>query len=203
MSIHYLIDPFTTNGDIIDVITAESGQTDATGATVVRVPDGVAIHNNPTDVTNLLTQKYDGLLGFFAGFTQIVGDSCMGGDNVATVKAGITSAGFVNHGLFGSGVVQFGPLTLPFAPTQCVLTWELFSFTEANDKTGRYQRVYVEEDPNLIGCNVSFDNGAHLSFPTSDTVLNIPVIGQGTTFILNLSNVTSNRYYLGSWALIF
>lgn len=201
MSIHYLIDPFTINGDIIDVITAESGQTDTTGTTVVRVPDGVAIRNNPIDVTNLLIQKYDGLLGFFAGFTQIVGDSCMSGDNLTLLKAGIQSAGFVNHGLFGSGVATFGPIILPFAPTQCVVSWELFSFTESNDKTGRYQRVYVEEDPNILTCNVNF--GGPLSFTTSDTVLNIPVPNQGTSFTISLVNPTATRYYLGSWALIF
>lgn len=206
MSIHYLIDPFTNNGDIIDVVTTESGASNATGATVIRIPDGVAIHDNPTNLNDLLTAKYDGLLAFYAGFTEIVADSCMDGATVdpSNIKGAILSSGFVNHSTAGdSSLISFVTVPLPSTPTQCVVTWEVYTFTESNDKDGRYQRVYQEADPNLYFTQVIFD-GVTANTVTDGTVFNIPVADQGNTFSISFSTpFSSQRLYLGSWAVIF
>jgi hypothetical protein len=202
MSIHYLIDPFTLNGDIIDVITSESGQTDSTGATVVRVPDGVAIHNNPTNLLALLTAKYDGLLASYAGFTTIRANSCMN-SGVLDSKAVLLSSGFVNHVLMPNGTIDTATVVLPFAPTQAIAVWEAYTFTESNNKSGRYQRVYTEHDSNDLTVTVTFDSGAN-NFPVTDGgVLNVPLVGQGTAFRFGFTNPLGIRLYLGSWAIIF
>jgi hypothetical protein len=202
MSIHYLIDPFTTNGDIIDVHTSESGQTEATGATVIRVPDGVAIHNNPTDLSGLLTSKYDGLLASYAGFTQIVANSCMN-SGVASSKNAQISSGFVHHAMFPNGTISTTAVVLPSAPTQVVAVWEAYEFTESNDKTGRYQRFYVESDPNDFFVQVTFDGGLNYYSVAEGAVFNVPLAGQGTNFNFQFGMNPATKRYLGSWSIIF
>jgi hypothetical protein len=203
MSIHYLIDPFTTNGDIIDVVTSESGQTDSTGATVIRIPDGVAIHNNPTNLPALLTAKYAGLLASYAGFTQIAFDPCMN-TGVGSSKTALISAGFVNHALMSpSGNINTVITPLPFAPTQCILVWETYTYTDTNDKNGRFQRVYTESDPSDLQANISLNGGATGNFVSEGAVFNVPVVDQGSSLKIIFSSSSLNRTYLGSWALIF
>lgn len=206
MPIHYLIDPFTNNGDIIDVITTESGSSDSTGATVIRIPDGVAIRDNPSNLADLLTAKYDGLLASYAGFTEIVADACM--DELTLDPAGkkgaLLSAGFINHCTVGQGcTLGFASIPLPFAPTQCVVTWEVYTYADVDDKTGRYQRVYQEADPNLYRVDVMFD-GFQSNVVTDGTVFNIPIPDQGNNLIISFATpFPTPRLYLGSWAVIF
>jgi len=297
MSLHYLIDPFTIAGDIIDVSTAELGLTDATGSTVIRVPDGVAIHTNPTNLADLFLEKYDGLLAFYAGFPQIFADPCMflnlppWDDRTADLAASsglLASSGFVNHCLLAGGnyfstvhngvpgydvppgyalprlgnttgatlndasatyitdgvtppmpgiepnyfiYVETGlnagvyqVLTVPLetqltvtpafpsnvvgmsyrilsASTQVVLTWESYRFTDNDDRTERFQRVYDETAD--LTCQVSFNGGVTFNPTTDGAVLNIPVPDQGASLQVQFFNPAGYRVYLGSWALIF
>jgi hypothetical protein len=97
MSTHYLIDAFTPaahpSEPIVDVMTPVSGHTDATGALVVRVPDGVAIHGGPTNLGGLLTAKYASLLANYPGFGNILFDPCIAPTNInsATLSGGAAS----------------------------------------------------------------------------------------------------------------
>ena len=205
MSLHYLIDPFTIAGDIIDVSTAELGLTDATGSTVIRVPDGVAIHTNPTNLADLFLEKYDGLLAFYAGFPQIFADPCMDvlTADLAASDGLLASSGFVNHCLLSNGVyfstVFLGALAP--APTQAVLTWESYRFTDNDDRTERFQRIYDETAD--LTCLVSFNGGVTFNPTTDGAVLNIPVPDQGPDLQVQFFNPAGYRVYLGSWALIF
>lgn len=207
MSIHYLIDPFTTAGDITDVLTAETGQSEATGSTVIRVPDGVAIHNNPTNITDLLTAKYDGLLASYAGFTDILADTCMGGASFNLAASGTTgiivTSGWVNAFLLDAGLCFSVSHVLGFAPTQCVLVWEEYIFTDSDDKADRFQRTYVEETGVNLVCGISFNGGSTYNTVLNGEVLNIPVPDQGTSFIIRFQNTSGKRIYLGSWALLY
>jgi len=209
MSIHYLVNPFTTNGDITDVVTADAGQTEATGATIIRVPDGVAIHNTPTNRSTLITSKYAGLLAYYAGFTDILADPCLDGLTIdpALTLGVLISSGLVNHSFLaapgGTGFIST-MFPLGFAPTQCVVVWEEYSFSDNNDKTSRLKRTYVEESGNNLVARVTFNNGALYSVPvTNGSVFNIPVLAQGLQFRISLYNPTASRIYLGSWALIY
>jgi len=290
MSTHYQIDPFTTNGDIIDVVTAVSGTTESTGSVIIRIPDGVGIHSNPATLSALLLAKYDGLLAFYAGFTQILGDDCQdtltvdlplssrllvstgfvnhcllaGGNYFSTVHNGVpgydvppgyalprlgnttgatlndASATYITDGVtppmpgiepnyfiyvetgLNAGVYQV--LTVPLetqltvtpafpsnvvgmsyrilsAPTQVVLTWESYRFTDNDDRTERFQRVYDETAD--LTCQVSFNGGVTFNPTTDGAVLNIPVPDQGASLQVQFFNPAGYRVYLGSWALIF
>jgi hypothetical protein len=61
----------------------------------------------------------------------------------------------------------------------------------------------VEGSGSDLDCIVSFDNGLNTNPINNGEVLNIPVSDQGSDFILAFGNTSSNRVYLGSWALIF
>lgn len=205
MSIHYLIDPFTNNGDIVDVTTSLNGQTDATGSTVIRVPDGVAIHNNPSTLTTLIAEKYDGLLASYAGFPEILADPCL--DNLTVslpdCTGAILSDGFVNHCITPPGTLFSTIVPLAFAPTQAVLVWEEFSYIDVDEKTGRMRRTYAEGSGSGLLCVVSFDGGVNANPVTNGTVFNIPVPDQGASFQIAFGNLTGNRIYLGSWAVVY
>jgi hypothetical protein len=205
MSTHYQIDPFTTNGDIIDVVTAVSGTTESTGSVIIRIPDGVGIHSNPATLSALLLAKYDGLLAFYAGFTQILGDDCQ---DTLTVDLPLSSrllvsTGFVNHCLLAGGNYfssTFLGALVP-APTQCVLTWESYRFIDDDTKSERFTRNYDETSD--LTCLVSFNGGATYSATTDGAVLNIPVPDQGQDLKVRFTNPAGYRVYLGSWALIY
>ena len=204
MSIHYLINPFTTNGDITDVTTSSSGQTDATGSTIIRIPDGVAVHNNPSNLTDLVTEKYAALLAFYAGFPEVVGDPCLDAltvDLTASERI-LASAGFVNHCVLPTGVYASVSIPLAYAPTQCVVVWEEYDFVVSDDKTQRLQRTYSEASGSNFVCAVSF-NGVNANLTGNGAVFNIPVAHQGSTFTIGLTNNAVSRKYLGSWALIY
>ena len=210
MSLHYLIDPFTTNGDIVDVVTADSGQTNCTGSAVVRVPDGVAIHTAPTNRTDLATAKYAGTLAYYAGFTNILADPCWdpsGVDLTFPFTTGLNvSSAYVNHsistfmGLCCSTLYSLAPAP---NPTQCVVTWEEYSFTDTDDKTDRFQRTYVEGTGSDLTCWVSFNDLASKNLVYNGAVFNIPVADQGTDFRVVFGNMSGHRIYLGSWSLIY
>jgi hypothetical protein len=205
MSIHYLINPFTVTGDIIDVVTAESGQTASTGSTVIRAPDGVAIQGEPTNLNDLLTAKYAGLLGFYAGFTDILADPCL---DVLTVdmilsQGVLTSSGFLNHRVLPAGIFVSSVLPLGFAPTQAIMVWEEYEFQDSDDKTQRLQRTYAEESGGNLSCLASFNGGATANPAGNGTVLNIPVPDQGSSFTVGLANLSASRIYLGSWAVLY
>lgn len=207
MSTHYLINPFTVDGDIIDVVLSETGLTNATGSTVIRIPDGVAIASDesdePADLDQLLTFKYDGLLASFAGYTEIVADACMDDSTIDNASAGVVrSAGFVNHSILPAGVLLTTDAGLASTPTTCVVVWEEFMFQDEDNKADRYQRVYAETQLNLTA-RISFDAGSTFIAAVNGAVTNIPVPNQGNGFILELTNGSSDRIYLGSWSIVY
>jgi len=211
MSIYYLIDPFT-GGNVVDIVSSETGQTDATGFLIVRIPDGVKIQGNPTNLTDLLTAKYSGLLASYAGFTNIIADPCLDQTNIDLVNSYdlMVGAGYVNHciapGVFFGRQYMSVPMTLGSTPTQCIIAWEEFSFLNSDNKDQRFQRTYVEESGTICSCDVSFNGGTTFNTVQNGAVFTIPGSDQGSSFIITLtksSGAPLQRIYLGSWALIF
>ena len=207
MSILYLIDPYTVDGDITDVLSGDLGPVNATGSTVVRVPDGVALEDTPQDLVELIDEKYGGLLAFYAGFTDIVADACMDPLTVDLVgplaSTGVlVSEGYVHHCILPGGnlrTVNAGPLGS--APTVVIVVWETYRLNTTDDATTRLTREYVEDDTVLVTCTVDFGGAAPVP-AISGVVLNIPVADQGTDLILTFTNNDPDRVYLGSWAVI-
>jgi nucleoside-specific outer membrane channel protein Tsx len=165
------------------------------------------VQDDPVDRAALLTEKYDSLLASYAGFTQIVSDPCLDSltFDVANAQKAFFSQGFANHALSPEtpNGMTTTTVTLPFAPTVCVVLWEEYSFSDVDDKTGRYSRTYVEGSGSDLTCTVSFDNGVNFNPVANGAVFNIPALEQGVDFSIGFTNTGSSRVYLGSWSVIF
>jgi hypothetical protein len=213
LSAYYLVDTFTSpvaNSRIIDVEEPSDLQVTLNGAFVVRVPDGVQVVN-PTDVTDLLTQKYQGLLADNAGFLYCTYDDLLDSTHVdPTAGPGMfgqrSLIALAPGGTFVS-VINAGagtPLT-GSAPGTALVTWEVFSVTDADPSSGILVRTYTElpSVPSNLTCEVSFNGGSTYNPTTDSSVLNVVGGDQGTAFIIQLTNVTQGRLYLGSWAVVY
>lgn len=206
MSTHYLIDPFSASGDIIDVTSAPDGISNATGALVIRVPDGVAIHGSPTNMSDLLAAKTAGTLGLYVGFTSVVADACLDGSEIASEASSNVSypSGQSSVYILGLGVLTTQTQALDFTPTQCIVVWETFSFSDDDDKDGRFTRTYEETPPDGdITCEISFNAGGTYTPTVNGAVMNIPALDQGDQAILRFTSGSVSRVYFGGWSLVY
>lgn len=205
MTLYYLIDPFTTNGDIVDVVPSDSfGELNITGTSAVRIPSGVSIQTEPATYADLMTAKADGLLASFAGYGEVTMDPCNDLTNVDLPSCDrlLGSAGFLNHGLLAGGVYTTTTIMLATTPTTCVIVWEEAELGTSDAINDSIRQRYEELDSNLTA-QVSFDGGATFIAAINGGVTNIPVPSQGDQFILELTNGSPNRTYLGSWAIVY
>lgn len=209
MGAHYLIDLFGNpvgTASIIDVRDPTNAQSVINGCFVVRLPDGVPV-NKPTTFNDLITKKYQGMLAFYAGFTRLTRDDLVDASGIDLANSsGIAmgqraSISLAPGGIFQSVVV---PLTGGVA-SQFVITWETFQFTDADPATDRFQRTYVEvpSSPSNVTCSVSFNSGGSFNATTDGNVITVLPADQGTNFVLRLTNASSGRLYLGSWAIVY
>lgn len=209
MSSYYLIDLHTnpfTNSPILDVSESVTGSSPMNGGTIVRVSDYVGV-KDPANVGELLTQKFAGLLAYYAGFSYVTYDDLLDATGVDTGAASL-------KGSFGDrGCIKLPPSTGLFhstlatlsgvAPSQAIITWEVYEVLLADPSTGRGGLTYVERPASSLTCVVSFDNGAHFYATTDGAVLNIPVGGQGIDFRIRLTNTSSDQLYVGAWAVVY
>lgn len=213
MGQHYLIDLFgnpVATARIIDVQDPTTGTTLLNGSFIIRVPGGIQVIN-PANVTDLLNQKYQNLLANNPTFTRITFDDLLDATHVdptsgpgifgqrgtISIAPGGTFVSIING---GAGT----PLT-GATPLQALVTWEVFSVTDADPSTGLLQRTYNEltSDPSNLTCDVSFNGGITFNATTDSSVILIDVPDQGNAFIVKYTNVTQGRLYLGSWALVY
>ena len=212
MGSHYLVDNFHSpigDSSLIDVKTADNGQSLMNGTFVVNVQCSVAV-KNPVDLNDLITQKYAGILASYAGFATsssewIVYDDFLDPTGVDT--------GNVNGVLLGerqtTGMLSSAPLlqstvvALPASPTQAVVIWEVFRVLTDDPVGGRTLRTYDERPSDDFDVDVSFDNGANFNSTSDGAVLNIPVPQQGNQFIIRFQNTAPQKRFIASWSVIF
>jgi len=214
MSTLYLVDLFANPLATTKIIDVHSGpDVLANGVGVIRVPDYISVVN-PVSANDLIIKKHLGILAFYAGFANIVLDDLFFLGDVNLVAPNV-------KGIFGErNVVRIFPgskfqstvvgLAGPPAP-EAIITWETFESVTTDGATSRVLNTYREvpsTDPNFL-CEVSFNNGVNF-YPTLDgALLNIPLIGQGTQFIIRLTNNTPappgpfRILNVGSWAVVY
>jgi len=220
MSTLYLVDLFGAYPPdpppYAKVIDVHSGpNTPMTGFVAIRVPDYIQVAN-PVDVTDLITKKHLGMLAYYAGYANILFDDLLNTTSVDLTapdtqgtfgeRNNITIPGTTTATVFQSTLTAL----VGAPPPQVYVTWETYSVQVADGATSRMESTYTEEpsSPANFLCEVSFDNGVHF-YPTTDgALLNIPLIGQGTQFIIRLTNNTAipgpaRSLRIGSWALIY
>src|SRR5574343_1309488 len=209
-AVHYLVDLYDVpiaSAKINDVIAATAGASAVNGNFVVRVPGDVSVHD-PTDLTDLLAQKYAGLLAANAGFTEVIWDDLLDAGHVDTAATNVEGR-FGDRGtiVVNPGKVFQSTLISPIpgvAPAQAVVTWETFEYVDTDTPLGRITRTYGGTWADLVStCEVSFDGGVSFFAVTDGGVVNIPLVSQGTNFIIRITNTTASPIHLGSWAVVY
>jgi len=218
MGTHYLIDAHTApiaNSEINDIRFSPANDTSpVNGNFVVRIDDALDVRpEQVTSLNNLLTQKYQEVLAAYPGFSNIVYDDMLDAAGVDTLNSVGVLLGDRNTIAFAPATILAPPgpllqtamMVLGGSPTECVVTWEVFSIGVSDPRDGRMVRSYVEEDPADAVVSVSFDNGVSTNSVSDGSLLNIPIPDQGNQMILYFGpNVTAPpRRYIGSWAVIY
>jgi hypothetical protein len=207
---HYLVDVHSnplSGARVLDVTDPPDGRSLMNGGSIIFVPNYVSVQD-PTGVADLITKKYQGLLAYYAGFGNIVYDDLLDTLGVDFGNPGLKGS-FGDRGaitLPRTGFFSSLPVALGSPPAQAIITWDSYTTTcDTATTTDRTLRHYKEASsgPSNWTCQVSFDGGLHY-YPTTDgAVLNIPVVGRGTSFVLHLTNISGDKLGLGSWALIY
>jgi hypothetical protein len=209
---HYLVDLFAnpfSGAPILDVRAPENGQSRAQGSHVIRIPAAVSVAN-PTDLADLLTKKYTGLLATYPGYSNMDYDDLLdatGLDPLATpgTRCTLGSRGGISLLPPGGANLQTVTTTLATTPSQAFITFEVYRWVYDDPKEDLLNRTYVEvvPDSNFLVL-ASFDNGLH-SFPVTDgAFVNIPPAFQGNQFWLRFMTISGDdRNWLGSWAVIY
>lgn len=212
MGVLYLIDahnPVLLDSEINDTIPVETGDTqNINGSFPVNVPFGVPIDGTPANITELLTQKFAGLLAFYPGYTYInydEGIDLSGWDAANSTGVGLGSRGTTH--IADGGLLRSNSVSLSGSdPTQAITTWEVYEvtgFSTENDKDGAKVRRYEEADPSDLLVTVSFNNGAGWTVATDGVQFNVAVSNRGTDCIIRMSNSSGKRLWVGSWAVIY
>lgn len=212
----YLVDshtPVLLDSEINDTIPVESGQTQAiNGSFPVNVPFGVPIDGTPTNLTDLLSQKFAGLLAAYPGYTSIdydegIDDSGWDTSTAIGVTIGKRGATCIRRGF--SSVIISNTVVLGWVPAGAILTWEAFSISGPivdDAKDGILTRSYEEVDSSEIDAYASFDGGTSWVSSIADGVyFSIPAWQQGSNFKIrfNYSSGAAERLWIGSWAVIY
>lgn len=206
----FLIDAHTAvlaNSEINDTIPLEFGDTQVlNGSFVVNVPFGVPIDGTPANLTDLLTNKFTGLLAYYPGYTYIDYDEGIDSTNwnaSASSGVGIGDRGSTYlHS--SSGLLSSSAVTLTgAAPANAIVTWEVFERLNDNPKDGVMVHTYTEVDPSDLSISVSFDNGVNFNTVTDGVQFTIAAFQQGTQFIFRCTNSSGRRLWVGSWAVIY
>lgn len=205
----YLIDahnPVLADSEINDTIPLEAGNSQLiNGSFVVNVPFGTPVDGNPTDLTDLITKKFTGLLAYYPGFTYVDYEDCLDatGWDVAN-SDGFTLGERMTTSIYDTGTLRSNLVALTgAAPSEAIITWEVFELTMANPKDGLLTREYQELDAAEFSVDVSFTNGTNWINVTDGVLLSIPPVGQGTNFLIRITTAISGRRWLASWAVLY
>lgn len=212
MSTHYLVSAF--DNKIRSVVSPDSlGKSTITGNYVVKVPDDSVVRN-PTDLSNLLTQKYQSMLASHGLFSSIVYDDCLSESDVNVANCdGVQLGASGSFQIYPDGMLETNLSSFVWAgggagPAQVLMLWDLFTYEDSYVQNNRYERKYVELPSSMsdFEVQVSFNNGATWTYATHANLTNIALADRGSDLIVrcyNIAAMTSPRIGLGSWAILF
>ena len=208
MPIHYLIDPFSSNGRILEVRQSKNGQSRSTAALVMSVPDGM-VSGSPTNMAAVASMKYDALRTSY-GYAKALFDTCLTAAQVDTSASTgvILGNGYAYHCIGSAGALYSTAVntTLSAAPSEVVVLWETFQYSDSDSVNGLFVRTHQETNAAALTCGIAFDPAA--SSPTYTTVASGAIMatpgGATTSFKLKFTVPSggSDRVYLSSWAVL-
>lgn len=207
----YLIDahnPVLLSSKINDVANVMEGNTHALrGSFPVNVPFDIPIDGAPTDLNDLITKKYLGILAIYPGFHHILFDEqvdSLDWDNPG--GSSYTLGSRQNNSVRGKSSDYLYSLTQTLAttPTTAVFRYEFFQYIESDPSSGQYTRKYQDiTNASDIVIDVTFNGGNSFLTATNGALLNIPIGDQGNQFSLQVHRTAGTPAYIGSWAIVY
>jgi len=173
------------------------------GGTGTATPDEpAAISYNPAGIADLPGVQVQGDANFISLMTFKHND--VTGDTRSAGTLNLIPTGYIT---INPGKIFQSTLISPIpgaAPSQAVVTWETFEYIDTDPADGRFVRAYGGTWADLVStCSVSFNGGVSFYGVTDGGVVNIPLLSQGTDFIIRITNTTSHVIHLGSWAVVY
>jgi hypothetical protein len=212
MSTFYLIDGHTTpleSSEINDVLI--SGTSVVTnGNFVIKVPDGVKLSEDPTNLTDLLNKKYQGILAQYPGFTNIIYDDLLDPSSISVIEAGNNNQAYlgyrgnIGYGSFSSLKTSATDIS-PTVLTQCIVLFELHQWSYSNPVDGRMDRIFEDiTDTTSIQVDIYVDGVLAATSYQNGELVSIPLANQGSSIELVFPGALhAELKYLTSWALIY
>lgn len=217
MSTYYLVDMHGTatteaaiasSSRIVDVIltTSSTAEFRCDGLVPIKIPEGVRI-DNPTSVADLLTQKYDGILAQFPGFTNMERDALI---DTAGVQTAAPPTKMRKTGLRGTtgGTFRTTVATAALSVTQAILVYEHYTWRYVDSRDGRVERYYIEAGDGITA-GLRVKAGSAFQATTSGTLVEFLVADQGTAvqveFLVSnpVFHIDNRLIHTGSWAVIY
>lgn len=210
MSTLYLLSLF--DDKITDVLYTTTAP--ITGSYVVRVPDDVVV-KNPTGVSNLIAQKYASILAGMGLFGQVLYDDMLDTADINLVSSsGVTLGRKGMVSLYDGGVLTSTTSAFTWggpgaAPSQAIVTWEVFKYEDTDDADAPYVRKYEEVSTSPatspLTAEVSFNGGGTWTTVTDKNLVTIAAPDQGTSLVVRFTHdgTPSGRFFVGSWAVLF
>jgi len=212
----YLVDAHNTvlnNSKINDTLSVPAGLSytgtrSTRGSFVVQVPYEVPLEGTPTDLTDIMTKKYQGILSLYPGYSNILYDEQTDATGWAFppgVGTPICTVGERQSTSVSTGGTLDSVVTvLGTTPAQCVLRWESYQYIYTDDPSLVVDRQYNEQDGTQFAVSVSFNNGANFNAVTSGVVFSIPLAHQGNQFKIRFQrNAGVFKLGLAAWSLIY
>ena len=216
MSTHYLVDVNTTpilSSEINDVRTPIDGTSVVNGNFVVPLPTNVKLESDPTDLSDLLAKKYQGILANYPGFTNVIYDDLLDTTNItatATLQSKLGERGICgyNNGCqLTTSVTNVGATV-----SQVVLVAEFHRWRLVNPKNGIVQRVYEEVGPSFQPLlSVSTNGGTDFTLVPNGQLALIPLGQEGQDLQVRFNSFSFNPegtdpadfLHVSSWALLY
>jgi len=208
----YLIDAHNTvllSSKINDVANLIAGDTHSLrGSFPVNVPFDIPIDGNPTDLNDLITKKYLGILAIYPGFNHILFDEQIDASDWGTGSGSIAyTLGFRQNNSVHGGASDFLVSTtqaLSSTPDTAVLRFEFFQYIEADPISGQYTRAYQDiTTASDIVFEVSFNGGTSYLAVSNGVLVNIPLGSQGNQFKVRIHRTAGTPAFIGSWAVVY
>jgi hypothetical protein len=210
MSTYYLFDmhvPTIADARIVDVVMTSGAQTEfrVDGLIPVKIPEGIRV-DNPSNLSDLLAQKYQGILAQYPGFARIVYDDLLDPDDVFPIGMGKLGSRSTIGGHISTTTVDLFSTVLQFILVYEHNTWRYV------DSNGRIERYYVEQPEGLYPARatLNYDGAGDYTETTSGALVVVNPGEEGSSlraeFLMNGPldvGPRSRLVHTGSWSVIY
>lgn len=200
MATYYLIDAHTAainSSEINSVKTTTSGFVRCDGNFVIKVDDNTHLSSDPTDLTDLLTKKYQGILARYPGFSYIVYDDCLNSSDLIPSPSNHNQQFTDRYGFRGHNTSIMTPVVnLAASASQFILlveTAERVWVMESGHPT-----CYYKEVPYPASESIDI-NGTTFASSSLGTLITLP----SATSTIQLTFHMKDPASILSWALVY